>query len=59
MRIIHYSGDFKQMKYLTLSLKNNKARIQCPIFLNAGKRRKLCFLREKVWRDERIEVRRG
>lgn len=46
------------MKYLTLSL-TNKARINCPIFDTQVNVASCVALRDKVWRGEHIDVRRG
>ena len=46
------------MKYLTLSL-TNKARINCPIFDTQVNVASYVALRDKVWRGEHVEVRRG
>jgi len=45
-------------KYLFLST-HNKALIQCPIFNTTAKVASCVALREKVWRGEKIAVRRG
>lgn len=46
------------MKYLTLSL-TNKARINCPVFNTQVNVASCVSLRDKVWRGEHVEVRRG
>lgn len=45
-------------QYLTLS-SVNKARVKCPIFNTTVNVASCVNLRDKVWRNERVDVRRG